>query len=124
GRGRPPDAPSGGRNHLALLRWRRLRRPGAARARARARGRAGRPHQPRPCPRRVRRRARRWRGAGMTTRFGVDVGGTFTDCVLYAEASGTVYVDKAPTVPAAPEAGVLAVVRDGVPAATLAQAEL
>jgi len=60
----------------------------------------------------------------MTTRFGVDVGGTFTDCVLYDEASGTVYVDKAPTVPAAPEAGVLAVVRDGVPAATLAQAEL
>ena len=60
----------------------------------------------------------------MTTRFGVDVGGTFTDCVLYDEASGTVYVDKAPTVPAAPEAGVLAVVRDGVPAAALAQAEL
>ncbi len=38
---------------------------------------------------------------------GVDVGGTFTDVVVYDEATGTLEVGKAPTSPADPTAGLL-----------------
>ncbi|GLW08197.1 5-oxoprolinase [Microtetraspora sp. NBRC 13810] len=46
----------------------------------------------------------------MSTRIGVDVGGTFTDLVLHDSVTGEIKVGKQPTTPAAPELGVLAVV--------------
>lgn len=42
----------------------------------------------------------------MSTRIGVDVGGTFTDLVFYDEDSGTIRVAKTPTTSDAPEVGV------------------
>jgi len=44
----------------------------------------------------------------MSSRIGVDVGGTFTDLVWYDEARGEVVVAKQPTSPEAPEQGVVA----------------
>jgi N-methylhydantoinase A len=51
----------------------------------------------------------------MATRIAVDIGGTFTDLVYYDEASGRTYAGKVPTVPDAPEKGVLNAVRLHVP---------
>jgi N-methylhydantoinase A len=59
----------------------------------------------------------------MTTRLGVDVGGTFTDLIFYDEASGETRVAKAPTTPASPEQGILHAVSAGVPADRLQQAQ-
>jgi len=59
----------------------------------------------------------------MTTRLGVDVGGTFTDLIFYDEASGETRVAKAPTTPAAPEQGILHAIAAGVPDERLAQAQ-
>ena len=59
----------------------------------------------------------------MTTRLGVDVGGTFTDLIFYDEASGETRVAKAPTTPASPEQGILHAVAAGVPAERLRAAE-
>jgi N-methylhydantoinase A len=59
----------------------------------------------------------------VTTRLGVDVGGTFTDLIFYDEASGETLVAKAPTTPAAPEQGILDAVAAGVPAGRLAATE-
>ena len=42
----------------------------------------------------------------MGHRLGIDVGGTFTDLVLYDEASGTLAVEKVPSVPADPAEGI------------------
>ena len=42
----------------------------------------------------------------MTTRLGVDVGGTFTDLIFYDDETGEICVGKEPTTPAAPEEGV------------------
>jgi N-methylhydantoinase A len=47
----------------------------------------------------------------MATRIGVDIGGTFTDLVMYDERSGQITVEKVPTTPQAPEAGCVAAVR-------------
>lgn len=47
----------------------------------------------------------------MTTRIGVDIGGTFTDLVVYDDESGEVSVEKVPTTPAAPETGCVDAVR-------------
>ncbi len=55
----------------------------------------------------------------METRIGVDVGGTFTDLILFDEATREVRFGKAPSAPSAPEAGVLAVVESAVPADVL-----
>lgn len=44
----------------------------------------------------------------MTVRIGIDTGGTFTDVVLYDEATGTVHTAKTPSTPAAFDRGVLA----------------
>ncbi len=41
----------------------------------------------------------------MTTRLGVDVGGTFTDLIFYDEATGETRVGKAPTTPGVARAG-------------------
>ncbi|MEQ8399868.1 MAG: hydantoinase/oxoprolinase N-terminal domain-containing protein, partial [Silicimonas sp.] len=43
----------------------------------------------------------------MATRIGVDIGGTFTDLVYFDEAQGRSFVGKVPTVPHAPEEGVI-----------------
>ncbi len=51
----------------------------------------------------------------MTTRFGVDVGGTFTDLIFYDDTTGEVRVAKEPTTPAAPEEGVINAVSAAVP---------
>lgn len=59
----------------------------------------------------------------MTTRLGVDVGGTFTDLIFYDEESGETRVAKAPTTPASPEQGILHAVAAGVPAERLKAAE-
>jgi N-methylhydantoinase A len=47
----------------------------------------------------------------MGTLLGIDVGGTFTDVVLYDDASGRTLVDKVSSTPAQPGAGVLAGIR-------------
>jgi N-methylhydantoinase A len=43
----------------------------------------------------------------MGYRLGIDVGGTFTDLVLYAEDSGTLVVEKVPSVPSDPSEGIM-----------------
>jgi N-methylhydantoinase A len=47
----------------------------------------------------------------MATRIGVDIGGTFTDLVVYDDRSGQVTVEKVPTTPWAPEVGCLEALR-------------
>ena len=47
----------------------------------------------------------------MATRIGVDIGGTFTDLVVYDDRSGRITVEKVPTTPAAPEVGCVDVLR-------------
>lgn len=51
----------------------------------------------------------------MSTRIGVDIGGTFTDLVFYEEQSGAVVVAKVPTTPQRPESGCISAVRASVP---------
>ena len=43
----------------------------------------------------------------MGYRLGIDVGGTFTDLVLYDEASSALAVEKVPSVPADPSEGIV-----------------
>ena len=43
----------------------------------------------------------------MGYRLGIDVGGTFTDLVLYDEASASLVVEKVPSVPADPSEGIV-----------------
>ncbi len=47
----------------------------------------------------------------MATRIGVDIGGTFTDLVVYDDQSGQITVQKVPTTPATPEVGCIEAVR-------------
>jgi N-methylhydantoinase A len=47
----------------------------------------------------------------MATRIGVDIGGTFTDLVVFDDATGRVTVEKVSTTPAAPEVGCVEAVR-------------
>lgn len=47
----------------------------------------------------------------MTTRIGVDIGGTFTDLVIYDEATGHIELGKIATTPANPERGCVDAVR-------------
>jgi N-methylhydantoinase A len=47
----------------------------------------------------------------MATRIGVDIGGTFTDLVVYDDRSGQVTVEKVPSTPAAPEVGCVDALR-------------
>ncbi len=51
----------------------------------------------------------------MTTRIGVDVGGTFTDLVFYDEETASVRIAKGPSISQERDRNVLAVVRDAVP---------
>jgi N-methylhydantoinase A len=59
----------------------------------------------------------------MSTRIGVDVGGTFTDLIFYDDESGEIRVGKEPTTPAAPEEGVINAVSAAVPPARVGAAE-
>jgi N-methylhydantoinase A len=59
----------------------------------------------------------------MTTRLGVDVGGTFTDLIFYDEDTGTTRVAKAPTTPDAPERGILNAVAAGLGEGSLTAAK-
>ncbi|WP_028223017.1 hydantoinase/oxoprolinase family protein [Paraburkholderia oxyphila] len=52
----------------------------------------------------------------MAVRVGVDIGGTFTDLILYDEETGGVKVGKVPTTPDAPETGCMNAVREVVDA--------
>jgi N-methylhydantoinase A len=47
----------------------------------------------------------------MATRIGVDIGGTFTDLVVYDDRSGQVTVEKVATTPSAPEVGCVDALR-------------
>jgi N-methylhydantoinase A len=55
----------------------------------------------------------------MATRIGVDVGGTFTDLVLYDDVAGEVRVAKGSSTPSSPDRGLGEVVSGAVPAAVL-----
>ena len=59
----------------------------------------------------------------MATRLGVDIGGTFTDLVYYDEATGQTVEGKVPTVPHAPDEGVVDAIRRHVPPAVIRAAE-
>lgn len=59
----------------------------------------------------------------MATRIGVDIGGTFTDLVYFDEDTGRTVEGKVPTVPSAPEEGVVAAITGHVPADVIARAE-
>ena len=59
----------------------------------------------------------------MATRIGVDIGGTFTDLVYYDDDTGETVEGKVPTVPHAPEEGVIAAVRDFVPSQVIARSQ-
>lgn len=59
----------------------------------------------------------------MATRIAVDIGGTFTDLVLFDAATGQTLQGKVPTVPNAPEIGVESAIRAFVPEAVLRNTE-
>jgi N-methylhydantoinase A len=59
----------------------------------------------------------------MSTRIGVDVGGTFTDLIFYDDQTGEIRVGKEPTTPAAPEEGVIAAVSAAVPSERVGASE-
>src|SRR3954465_7378559 len=56
----------------------------------------------------------------VSTRIGVDVGGTFTDLIYFDAATGEVTVGKGPSDPAQVDVAVQAVVAETVPAGELA----
>ena len=47
----------------------------------------------------------------MSSRIGVDIGGTFTDFIIYDEAGNKVIIDKIPTTPESPEKAVVEVIK-------------
>src|SRR6516225_3794120 len=51
-----------------------------------------------------------WIGRNGMLWIGIDVGGTFTDAVVYDDEKGTFEYAKAPSTPGDPSAGVLAVI--------------
>jgi len=59
----------------------------------------------------------------MATRIAVDIGGTFTDVVYFDEHSGETFEGKVPTVPDAPEQGVVNAIHQHVPPDVVARAE-
>lgn len=59
----------------------------------------------------------------MATRIGVDIGGTFTDLVYFDEDSGETVEGKVPTVPSAPEEGVVAAITEHVPTDVIEKAD-
>jgi len=59
----------------------------------------------------------------MATRIAVDIGGTFTDVVYFDQDSGETVEGKVPTVPDAPELGVVNAIGQHVPPEVVAKAE-
>jgi N-methylhydantoinase A len=59
----------------------------------------------------------------MATRIGVDIGGTFTDLVYFDERTGKTVEGKVPTVPSAPEEGVVHAITQHVPKDIIEEAE-
>ena len=59
----------------------------------------------------------------MATRIGVDIGGTFTDLVYFDERTGKTAEGKVPTVPSAPEEGVVHAITSHVPQDIIEEAE-
>ncbi len=59
----------------------------------------------------------------MSSRIGVDIGGTFTDLLFYDDDSGSVLVEKVPTTPARPQDGCVQAVRSALSHKQLATAE-
>ena len=47
----------------------------------------------------------------MASRIGVDIGGTFTDFILYNEKDNSITIDKIPTTPQEPQKAVVEVVK-------------
>jgi N-methylhydantoinase A len=47
----------------------------------------------------------------MSSRIGVDIGGTFTDFIIYDEEKNSVTIDKIPTIPNSPEKAVIDVIK-------------
>ena len=47
----------------------------------------------------------------MGSRIGVDIGGTFTDFIVYDELGNKVIIDKIPTTPESPEKAVVDVIK-------------
>ena len=47
----------------------------------------------------------------MASRIGVDIGGTFTDFIVYDESNNKVIIDKIPTTPQSPEKAVVEVIK-------------
>ena len=47
----------------------------------------------------------------MSSRIGVDIGGTFTDFIVYDESDNKVIIDKIPTTPQSPEKAVVEVIK-------------
>src|SRR5215472_2457924 len=60
----------------------------------------------------------------MGYRLGIDVGGTFTDLVLFSEASGTLVVEKVPSVPDDPSRGIMDGIERILAGAGVAPAEI
>ena len=52
-----------------------------------------------------------WEYKIMSSRIGVDIGGTFTDFICYDESDNKVVIDKIPTTPDAPEKAVIEVIK-------------
>ena len=59
----------------------------------------------------------------MSTRIGVDIGGTFTDLIYYDDVSGESLVAKVPTTPDNPDEGVVNAIGQAVPADRVKAAE-
>src|SRR5690606_14877117 len=59
----------------------------------------------------------------MATRIGVDIGSTFTDLVYFDERTGETVEGKVPTVPPAPEEGVVNAITQHVPKDIIEEAE-
>jgi len=47
----------------------------------------------------------------LASRIGVDIGGTFTDFILYSEKDNSITIDKIPTTPKEPQKAVIEVVK-------------
>jgi N-methylhydantoinase A len=60
----------------------------------------------------------------MATRIGVDIGGTFSDLIYLDDETGEVGVAKGPSTPAAPERGVIDVIRGEVDGAVVDRSSL
>jgi N-methylhydantoinase A len=59
----------------------------------------------------------------VATRFGVDIGGTFTDLVYYDDTTGETVEGKVPTVPHSPDEGVINAIRQHMPRDAIEAAE-